>query len=92
MDEGWATTLEYLIGIEEVGKAAADSVYKMFRVRRWINDASTEEDQPVITMSTQVSAAGYGNNSYGKASLSYLALKDLLGDDLVQNCIASLHG
>src|SRR5664279_244296 len=31
-------------------------------------------------MSTQVSGAGYGNNSYGKASLSYLALKDMLGD------------
>ncbi len=33
-------------------------------------------------MSSQVSGAGYGNNSYGKASLSYLALKDMLGDDL----------
>ncbi|MGN6539791.1 MAG: M1 family aminopeptidase, partial [Ginsengibacter sp.] len=40
----------------------------------------TEEDQPIISMSTQVSGAGYGNNSYGKASLSYLALKDMLGD------------
>jgi hypothetical protein len=82
MDEGWATTWEYIIGIDEVGKATADSVYKNFRIRRYINDLSTEEDQPIITMSTQVSGAGYGNNSYGKASLSYLALKDLLGDDL----------
>lgn len=81
MDEGWATTFEYLIGIEEYGKTHADSVYKSFRVRRYINDPSTEEDQPIITMSTQVSGAGYGSNSYGKASLSYLALKDLLGDD-----------
>jgi peptidase M1-like protein len=87
MDEGWATTLEYLIGIDEVGKAAADSVYKMFRIRRYINDRSTEEDQPIITMSTQVSGAGYGNNSYGKASLSYLALKDLLGDDLFKTAL-----
>ncbi|MEP6684101.1 MAG: M1 family aminopeptidase, partial [Parafilimonas sp.] len=87
MDEGWATTLEYLIGIDEVGKATADSVYKMFRIRRYINDASTEEDQPIITMSTQVSGAGYGNNSYGKASLSYLALKDLLGDDLFKTAL-----
>jgi len=87
MDEGWATTWEYLIGIDEVGKAAADSVYKAFRVRRYINDASTEEDQPIITMSTQVSGAGYGNNSYGKASLSYLALKDLLGDDLFKKAL-----
>ena len=80
MDEGWATTYEYLIGLEEVGKAAADSFYKRFRITRYINDPSAEEDQPIISMSTQVSGAGYGNNAYGKASLSYLALKDLLGD------------
>lgn len=81
MDEGWATTFEYLIGVAENGKAYEDSVYKMFRIRRYIHDPSTEEDQPIISMSTQVSGAGYGNNSYGKASLSYLALKDLLGDN-----------
>lgn len=81
MDEGWATTLEYLIGIAEHGKEAADKFYKEFRVDHYINDPSAEEDQPIISMSTQVSDAGYGNNSYGKASLSYLALKDMLGDD-----------
>lgn len=80
MDEGWATTFEYLIGQEENGKAYADSMYKVFRIRRYISDPSAEEDQPIISMSTQVSGAGYGNNSYGKASLSYLALKDYLGD------------
>jgi len=88
MDEGWATTFEYLIGIAEHGKEAADQFYKKFRVERYINDKSTEEDQPIISMSTQVSDAGYGNNSYGKASLSYLALKDLLGDELFKK---SLH-
>ena len=88
MDEGWATTLEYLIGTEEFGKVRADSVYKMFRINRYIKDLSAEEDQPIITMSTQVSGAGYGNNSYGKASLSYLALKDMLGDDVFKK---SLH-
>lgn len=88
MDEGWATTFEYLIGIAEHGKEAADKFYKEFRVEDYINDKSTEEDQPIITMSTQVSGPGYGNNSYGKASLSYIALKDLLGDDLFKK---SLH-
>jgi aminopeptidase N len=87
MDEGWATTFEYLIGQEEFGKAHADSVYKMFRISRYIKDPSAEEDQPIISMSTQVSGAGYGNNSYGKASLSYLALKDLLGDDLFKKAL-----
>ncbi|WP_316771146.1 M1 family metallopeptidase [Pedobacter frigiditerrae] len=80
MDEGWATTLEYLIGIAEKGKEAADKFYKQFRVNSYIKDKSAEEDQPIISMSTQLSGAGYGNNSYGKASLSYLALKDMLGD------------
>ena len=88
MDEGWATTFEYLIGIAEHGKEAADKFYKEFRVEQYINDPSTEEDQPIITMSSQLSDSGYGNNSYGKASLSYIALKDLLGDDLFKK---SLH-
>lgn len=88
MDEGWATTFEYLIGIAEHGKAAADKFYQDFRVKDYISDVSTEEDQPIISMSTQVSGPGYGNNSYGKASLSYLALKDMLGDDLFKK---SLH-
>jgi aminopeptidase N len=87
MDEGWATTFEYLIGQEEFGKAHADSVYKMFRINRYIHDPSAEEDQPIISMSTQVSGLGYGNNSYGKASLSYLALKDLLGDTLFKKAL-----
>ncbi|NIG54979.1 M1 family metallopeptidase [Chitinophaga sp. Cy-1792] len=81
MDEGWATTFEYLIGIADVGKEKADDFYKRFRVARYISDPSTEEDQPIISMSNQVSGMGYGSNSYGKASLSYLALKDLLGDE-----------
>ncbi|WP_456313183.1 M1 family metallopeptidase [Pseudomonas shirazensis] len=88
MDEGWATTFEYLIGIAEHGKEAADKFYKEFRVAQYINDPSTEQDQPIISMSTQVSGPGYGNNSYGKASLSYIALKDLLGDELFKK---SLH-
>jgi len=87
MDEGWATTFEYLIGIAEHGKEAADKFYKEFRVQQYISDSSTEEDQPIITMSSQLSDSGYGNNSYGKASLSYLALKDLLGDDLFKKAL-----
>ena len=87
MDEGWATTFEYLIGTAEHGKEYADKFYKDFRVKRWIFDPSSDEDQPVISESTQVSGAGYGNNSYVKASLSYLALKDYLGDDLFKKAL-----
>lgn len=88
MDEGWATTLEYLIGIDEKGPQAAAGFYKQFRVNGWINDRSTSEDLPIITPSNE-QTSGYGNNAYGKPSLSYLALKDMLGDELFKK---ALHG
>ncbi len=80
MDEGWATTLEYLIGISERGRKATDSFYRSFRVARWIH-GSHDRENPIITPSPDVTF-GPGNNAYGKPSLSYLALKDLLGDEL----------
>jgi hypothetical protein len=86
MDEGWATTFELLIGRAENGTAAADEFYRKFRVNNWINNPSTAQDLPVITPSSELKA-GYGNNSYGKASLSYLALKDMLGDELFKKCL-----
>ncbi|MGN8069698.1 M1 family metallopeptidase [Mucilaginibacter sp. 22184] len=88
MDEGWATTFERLIGAAEVGQEKADALYKSFRVERWIGDVSTAEDLPVIIPSSEL-RGGYGNNSYGKPSLSYFALKDMLGDALFKK---SLHG
>jgi hypothetical protein len=94
MDEGWATTLEYLIGITERGQAYADDFYKKFRVVRWINGAHDKE-MPIITPSPEVTF-GAGNNAYGKPSLSYLALKDMLGDDLfkkaLHNYMSNWHG
>ena len=88
MDEGWATTFEYLIGEAEVGYASASEFYKEFRVNGWIFDPSSAEDLPVITPTSELSD-GLGNNEYGKPSLSYLALKDMLGDELFKK---SLHG
>ncbi|MFL5746497.1 MAG: M1 family metallopeptidase [Niastella sp.] len=78
MDEGWATTFEYLIGLSEKGQTAADDFYKKFRVTRWSLGPHAKEN-PIITPSPDVTF-GNGNNAYGKPSLSYLALKDLLGD------------
>ena len=86
MDEGWATTYELLIGRTEIGNEKAEDFYKKFRVDRWIHDRSSAEDQPVITMSSEL-RGGYGNNSYGKPSLSYLALKDMLGDELFKKAL-----
>jgi|AntDeeMinimDraft_5_1070356.scaffolds.fasta_scaffold01294_4 hypothetical protein len=80
MDEGWAVTLEYLIGIVDLGKKQATENYKRFRVNSWINDPSFEQDLPIITPTNVLSGRAMGNNEYGKASLGYLALQDLLGE------------
>ncbi|MDB4924203.1 M1 family metallopeptidase [Mucilaginibacter sp.] len=86
MDEGWATTFELLIGTAENGKKKADNFYKKFRVERYINDPATTEDLPIITPTSEL-RSGYGNNAYGKPSLSYLALKDMLGDALFKKAL-----
>ncbi|MGZ3766877.1 MAG: M1 family metallopeptidase [Mucilaginibacter sp.] len=86
MDEGWATTYELLIGRVESGKDKAEEFYKQFRVTGWVHDKATAEDLPVITPSSEERGA-YGNNSYGKPSLSYLALKDMLGDELFKKAL-----
>ncbi|MBS1520471.1 MAG: M1 family metallopeptidase [Bacteroidetes bacterium] len=86
MDEGWATTYELLIGKTETDVKHAEDFYKQFRVDYWIHDKSTAEDLPVITPSSEV-RQGYGNNAYGKPSLSYLALKDMLGDELFKKAL-----
>ncbi|MEP6725130.1 MAG: M1 family metallopeptidase [Bacteroidota bacterium] len=87
MDEGWATTFELLIGRDDLGTARAEEFYKRFRVNTWANDPSAEEDLPVITPANVLRGAAYGNNAYGKPSLGYLAMKDLLGDELFKKCL-----
>jgi len=87
MDEGWATTFELLIGREDMGTARADNFYKRFRVNAWINDPNAEEDLPIITPANVLRNASYGNNAYGKPSLGYLAVKDMLGDALFKKCL-----
>lgn len=89
MDEGWAVTFEYLIGIADLGDEQATKNYQGFRVNRWIHDPSMEEDIPIITPTNVLSGPAMGNNEYGKASLGYLAVKDLLGEKLFKK---ALHG
>lgn len=89
MDEGWATTFEYLIGQAQIGKEKADQWYKKFRVIRWITDPSQEQQVPIITPSNIERGKAYGSNAYVKPSLGYLALKDMLGDERFKKC---LHG
>jgi hypothetical protein len=87
MDEGWATTFEILVGAADLGQEKAEQFYKQFRVEGWINDPSSAGDIPIITPADALSVAAFGNNIYGKASLGYLAIKDLLGDELFKKCL-----
>jgi hypothetical protein len=87
MDEGWATTFEILIGRDDLGKERAEEFYKQFRVNGWTFDFSSDEQTPIITPGDAMTGAGFGNNEYGKASLGYLAMKDILGDELFKKCL-----
>jgi hypothetical protein len=80
MDEGWATTFEYLIGSSDLGKERAGAFFQQFRVNGWSQSTSPLEDLPIITPADGLSPNAYGDNAYGKAALGYLGLKDLLGD------------
>ena len=87
MDEGWATTFEYLIGIADLGVERASGFYKQFRTSSWANNPSPLEDLPIITPADGLSPFAYGDNAYGKAALGYLALKDMLGDVMFKSAL-----
>ena len=89
MDEGWATFFEYHIGVADLGKKKETELFQKFRVSPWIGDKSMEEDLPIITPANVLTGSANGNNEYGKAALGYIALQDLLGDDLFKK---ALHG
>jgi aminopeptidase N len=89
MDEGWATTFEYLIGTADLGKDRASAFFEQFRTNGWANNTSPLEDLPIITPADALRPFAYGDNAYGKAALGYLALKDVLGDAAFRT---ALHG
>jgi hypothetical protein len=84
MDEGWTTTFEYLRNRKVLGEATADALFKDFRVVRvgWPAPTSGNE-MPIITPHDSLYGMSpvFGFNQYGKASLGFLALKDLMGDE-----------
>lgn len=87
MDEGWATTFEYLIGVNDMGKAYETRLFKRFRVNRWAHTKSPLMDIPITTPGDAVTGPALGINEYGKAALGYLAMKDLLGDAMFKKCL-----
>jgi hypothetical protein len=87
MDEGFATFFEFLIGSADLGPQRAVEFFKQFRVAPWIGDPSPGEDLPIITPADMVAGVAYGNSAYGKAALGYIALKEMLGDELFRKCL-----
>lgn len=87
MDEGWATTFEHLISDIDMGNEKSANSYKDFRVNRWASANSPDSDLPIITPGSSMTGTGLGSNEYGKASLGYLAVKDMLGDILFKKCL-----
>jgi hypothetical protein len=84
MDEGWTTSFEYMRNRKVLGDEAADALYKRFRVTTvgWIEPTSGNEI-PIITPHDSLYGMTpvFAFNQYGKASLGYLALKDLMGEE-----------
>jgi hypothetical protein len=89
MDEGWTTAFENLIGKADLGNEQADNFFKQFRVAGWAVNPGDETQVPIITPVNILSGQAMGHNEYGKPALAYLALKDMLGDEVFRKC---LHG
>ena len=91
MDEGWATLGEWLIS-PLIDSTVVDS----YGVEPYATAAGTEEDLPVITLSTEENGTTYFLNSYPKPAFGYLYVKDMLGDKLfikaLHNYISQWHG
>ena len=77
MDEGWATIGEWLLCSIIDPKLDDD-----YGVARYAQFAATENDLPIVTLSTQQNGLPFFLNSYPKPGLGYLYVKDMLGDEL----------
>ncbi|MFI5161009.1 MAG: M1 family metallopeptidase [Sphingobacteriales bacterium] len=77
MDEGWATIGEWVIS-PMIDPTLVDN----FGVPQYEAVAGKEADQPIITLTTQLSGPSFESDSYGKPGLGYAYVRDLLGDSL----------
>ncbi len=83
MDEGWATAFALLIGRADYGVEKAEKMF-IDDQKWWIQGLSF--DLPIVT-SENNSSGGASANEYGKPALGYLALKDMLGDEIFKKCL-----
>jgi hypothetical protein len=91
MDEGWATIGEWLLS-----PMIDPKIVDLYGIQGVEMSAGTEEDQPVITLTTQLSGVSGFTDSYPKPAMGYLFVKDMLGDELFTKAlhyyIANWHG
>lgn len=91
MDEGWATIGEWLIS-----PMIDPKIVDPYGVEGVEASAGTEEDQPIITLTTQISGISGFTDSYPKPAMGYLFVKDMLGDELFTKAlhyyITNWHG
>jgi hypothetical protein len=91
MDEGWATIGEWIIS--PIIQPGLIDDYGMVPYAR---AADTEDDLPIVTLTTQQTGAPFFLNSYPKPGLGYLYVKDMLGDELftkaLHTYIRTWHG
>jgi len=91
MDEGWATIGEWIIS-PLIQPGLTDD----YGLVPYARAADTEDDLPIVTLTTQQTGAPFFLNSYPKPGLGYLYVKDLLGDELftkaLHNYIRTWHG
>ena len=82
MDEGWATFYELQMQLVEMPRDTALDIFTNFRLKSYTKNKTPEVAMPIITPSYMLTERAYSYNSYCKPALAYLALKELLGDEL----------
>ncbi|MDP9079392.1 MAG: M1 family metallopeptidase [Bacteroidota bacterium] len=91
MDEGWATIGEWVIS-PKIDPKITDT----FGVEAYAESAGREDDQPIMSLTTQLSGASFFTDSYPKPAMGYLYVRDMLGDELftkaLHNYISQWHG
>ena len=91
MDEGWATIGEWLLS-PLIQPGLADD----YGVAAYARAADTEDDLPIVTLTTQQTGAPFFLNSYPKPGLGYLYVRDMLGEELftkaLHTYISRWHG
>ncbi|MCO5286166.1 MAG: M1 family metallopeptidase [Chitinophagaceae bacterium] len=92
MDEGWATFFTEVMETRmPVMKRQLASWTKL-----WLGNLTQRSQLPVASIAIQPLEIPYLSNAYVKPALAYLALKELLGDQLFKKClqgyIARWHG